>query len=148
MGKGAVTKGYIQNLYTKELKRFIYNPEEFEYGFSTDFATIKAPGSPLPLYQMVGGNEKTISVTLFLDGREGPADTIKKWQVFLESFHPTRKGNMNSFQSVGDAWFCVGPFLKNVIIKDVSLRFTMFDKNLNPIRAEATLSMEICQEFV
>lgn len=147
MGKGAKTKGYIQNLYTKKLMKFIYNPEEFEYGFSTDFATIKSPGGPLPLYQLVGGNEKTINVTLFLDCREGKYTIINDWVKFFETFHPTSGGNMTAFKNIGDAWFCVGPFLKNVLIKDVNFKFTMFDKNLYPIRAEVDLSMEVCKEF-
>ena len=142
MGKGATTKGYIQNLGNKRLKSFIYNPEEFEYGYSADYAVVKAPGSPHPVYQFVGGNERTITTTLLIDGREnGGFQTVKDWFYFFGPYHPVNAGS-NSFNPPPMALFAIGWFVKKVIIRDVNWRVIMFDKNLNPLRVELDLTME------
>jgi hypothetical protein len=141
MGKGASTKGYIQNLSTKKLMKFIYNPEEFEYGFSTEYAVIKAPGSPHPIYQFVGGNERLINTTLLIDGRELGMAKVKEQMTFLGAWHPANQ-SYKSFNPSPPAMFALGWFVKKVIIKDINFRIILFDKNLNPLRVECDLSME------
>lgn len=140
MGKGAKVKGYLE--IDGSLKSFIYNPEEFEYGYSTDYAVVKPPGSPHPIYQFVGGNERTITTTLLVDCRElGGYNLMKEWQNLLGRTHPANSG-YNSFSPPSSAIFAIGPFVKRVIIRDVVWRFILWDKDLNPIRAELDLSME------
>jgi hypothetical protein len=140
MGVGATTKGYLLKEPTNWLMPFQFNPEGFEYGYGTDYAVVKPPGSPHPLYQFVGGNERYITLSLFLDGREKRNSSIKNWQSFMGQFHPINYGT--GFHPTPVAIFAMGPFVKRVIIRDVNWRFTMFDKNLNPIRAELEISME------
>lgn len=140
MGRGAVTKGYLLKESTRWLMPFQFNPEEFEYGYGTDLAVVKPPGSPHPLYQFVGGNERVINLSLLLDGREKHNKTIKDWQSFMGNFHPINYGQ--GFHPTPVAVFAMGPFVKRVIIRDVTWRFLMFDKDLNPIRAEVDISME------
>jgi hypothetical protein len=140
MGRGATTKGYLLKESTKTLMPFQFNPEEFEYGYGTDYAVVKPPGSPHPLYQFVGGNERTINLTLLLDGRERRDKTIKQWEDFMGNFHPVNYGT--GFHPTPEAVFAMGPFVKRVIIIDINWRYLMFDKNLNPTRAELSISME------
>lgn len=142
MGKGVKTKGYIMNSDTREMKSFIYNPEEYEYSYSTEYAVVKPPGSPHPLYQFVGGNERTITTTLLIDGREIGPRTVWEWNIFLGAFHPANRG-FNSFNPPPTAIFAIGWFVKRVIIADLTWRYTMFDKDLNPTRAELGLTMNV-----
>lgn len=139
MGKGAITKGYI--LADGTLKSFIYNPEEFEYGYSTEYASVKPPGSPHPVYQFVGGNERTITTTLLIDGREKGTGVVAEWEEFMGKFHPANSG-YNSFNPPPWAMFAIGTFVKKVIIRDVNFRYILWDKQLNPLRAELDLTME------
>lgn len=141
MGKGAVTKGYLQNLGNKKMMKFIYNPEEFEYGFGAEYAVVKAPGSPHPLYQFVGGNERTITTTLLIDGREIGADKVRAQLSFLGVWHPANNG-YKRFTPPPPALFAMGWFVKKVIITDINYRVIMFDENLSPWRIECDLTME------
>lgn len=137
---GATVKGYFMNERTGKLLPFIYNPEEFEYSYSTDYAVVKPPGSPHPLYQFVGGNERMINVTLLLDGKERHPTKIRDWENFFSAFHPHNA--KVTFNPVPTAIFAMGTFVKRVIVTNVRWRYFMFDKNLNPIRAEVTVDME------
>lgn len=141
MGYGASVKGYLQNLHTKGLMKFIYNPEEIDYGYSTDYAIIKAPGSPHPVYQFVGGNERTITTTLLIDGRELGSDIVQHQMDFLGTWHPANSG-YNSFNPPPPALFAMGWFVKKVIITDIQFRIILFDKALNPQRVECDLTMQ------
>lgn len=139
MGKGAKVKGYLE--LDGVIGEFMYNPEQFDYNYSTDYAVIKAPGSPHPVYQFVGGNERTITTTLLIDGRE--KGTILQWTSLLGRSYPAnRSKDKNKFLPPPIAYFALGTFAKRVLIKDVTWRFTMWDKNLVPIRAEVDLVME------
>lgn len=143
MGKGASVKGYIQDLESKKMIQFIYNPEEYEYGYSAEYAVVKAPGSPHPIYQFVGGNERTITTTILLDGREGVDGwkKVKDQMYFFGRWHPANQG-YRSFNPPPPALFALGWFVKKVIIKSVNFRVILMDKNLNPIRVECDLEME------
>ena len=143
MGKGAITKGYMLNNETNAMKKFIYNPEEFEYAYSTEFATAKPPGAPHPLYQFVGGNERVITVTLLLDGREHGEKNVKEWNSFIGQSYPANRGGSDKFSPPPSYTFAIGWFVKKVIIVDTNWRYTMFDKNLNPTRCELTLTMNV-----
>lgn len=143
MGKGANVKGYIQNIKTKRLLKFIYNPETYEYGYSTEYAVVKAPGSPHPIYQFVGGNERMINTTILIDGREEQDGwkKVKEQISFFGLWHPANQG-YRSFNPSSPALFAMGWFVKKVIIKEVNIRIILMDENLNPIRAEIDISME------
>lgn len=143
MGKGAPTKGYIQDLKSKKLLQFIYNPESYEYGYSTEYAVVKAPGSPHPIYQFVGGNERMINTTILIDGREGQDGwkKVKEQISFFGRWHPANQG-FRSFNPSPPALFAMGWFVKKVIVKEVNIRIILMDENLNPIRAEVDISME------
>ena len=143
MGKGASTKGYIQNTKNKKMLQFIYNPESYEYGYSSEYAVVKAPGSPHPIYQFVGGNERSITTTILLDGRE-TADgwqKVKDQMYFFGAWHPANQG-YKLFNPPPPALFAIGWFVKKVIIREVNFRVIMMDKDLNPIRVECDLTME------
>ena len=145
MGKGAKTKGYVQNLKTNKMIKFLYNPEGFEYGYSAEYAVIKAPGSPHPVYQFVGGNERTLTTTLLIDCRETGYEKFKQYTDFFGQWHPVNSG-VNTFNPSPPALFGMGWFIKKVIIKELNWRFLLFDKDLNPIRAELDLTMETIME--
>ena len=144
MGKGAQNKGYLQNTKNKQMIQFIYNPESYEYGYSTEYAVVKAPGSPHPIYQFVGGNERIITTTLLLDGREsaGGAQKVRNQMSFIGThWHPANTG-YRSFNPPPPALFAIGWFVKKVIIREVNFRVILMDKDLNPIRVECDLTME------
>lgn len=143
MGRGARTKGYIQNTKSKSMLQFIYNPESYEYGYSAEYAVVKAPGSPHPIYQFVGGNERTISTTILLDGREtsGGWEKVKEQMSFFGAWHPANQG-FKSFNPPPPALFAIGWFVKKVIIKEVNFRVILMDEDLNPVRVECDLTME------
>ena len=104
---------------------------------------VKAPGSPHPIYQFVGGNERTLTTTILIDGRElaNGAQKVKDQMHFLGAWHPSNQG-YRSFNPSPPALFAIGWFVKKVIIKEVNFRVLMMDSDLNPIRVECDLVME------
>ena len=143
MARGAKKKGYIQDLSSKKLMSFIYNPEQLESSFSVDYARIKSPGASHLTYQYVGGNEQTFSVSLLIDGVEFGTKKVKDWMAFLERWNPGSSKKYTQFAPPPKALFSMGWFVKKCIITDVTYRIIMWDSALNPLRIEVDMSLEV-----
>lgn len=140
MGKGAKTKGYIKNLTTGDIKKFIYNPSSFSTDRGTTFMEVSSPGSSYPHFQYASGGGKTISVDLFLDDIS-KGDT-KGYITFLEQLCPEEASN-SSFKKPPQILFAFGSFMEKCVVTDLKIEYTSFDTSLNPTQATATLKLGV-----
>lgn len=140
MGKGAKNKGYIKNLTTGTIKKFIYNPTGFSTERSTNFTEISSPGSSYPHFQYSNGGGKSIDVEIFLDDVK-KGDT-KSYITFLEGLCPTEDSN-SKFKKPPMIMFAFGTFIEKCIVSSLGIEYTMFDKNLNPTQATAKLKLVV-----
>lgn len=140
MGKGARTKGYIKNLTTGTIKKFIYNPTGFETERSVNFVEISSPGSSYPHFQYASGGAKSVSFDLFLyDTQSGET---QQYINFLEGLCP-KENSTSSFNKPPLVLFAFGSFVEKCILLSVGIEYTMFDSSLNPTQATAKLKLQV-----
>jgi hypothetical protein len=139
-------KGYIENNATGSILRFQYNPEEFSDSQTIEYRAIKSPGISYPVYQYVGGEVRTISLTLFLDNMETTSSTnkVKETIDFLNNFLPTPNRGTR-YAPPPSMTFGFGWFVKECLLIEMNTRYTMFDRKLQPLRAEVELSIQVVQ---
>lgn len=137
-----LVKGYLAQ-YDNPSKRLVfqYNPEMFEDNIEVTYRAISSPGMSWPIYQYIGGEPRYVEFTLFLDhyNRTGE-NQVRKTINFLHSFLPYRK---DRFHAPPELLFSFGWFVKRCILSSLKVRYTMFDSNLQPIRAEVDIRLEI-----
>lgn len=139
MGKGAGTKGYMKNLSTGGIKKFIYNPSTFETTRGMDYAEISAPGSSYPHFQYSRGGNKSIRVDLFLRDKAWQGET-KSYIDFIEGLTP-KEDSTSKFKKPPLVLFAFGSFVEKCIVVSVGVKYEDFDSSLNP--TQATVSLEL-----
>lgn len=156
---GKLTKGYLAHANMPSIAlRFQYNPETFTDNIGVEYREIRSPGITYPLYQYVGGEPRTIEFTLFLDAREKSVDPfgsstdlvknankVRETINFLNTFLPGGGGVDDQFVAPPEMIFGFGWFVKRCILVGMPTRYTMFDSNLQPLRAEVDLKFNIVQ---
>ena len=130
-----VEKGYLKNESTGGIKKFIYNPELVSEGRSVNFTTISAPGCSYPKFQYVNGGEKTISLSLFLNG-----DNTSSYIDFLEGLLPPKQTG-GSFSPPPLVLFAFGQTICRCILTNLSVDKTEFTSDLKVKQAIANLSL-------
>lgn len=143
---GKLTKGAIRNNSTKKTLRFQYNPESFTDDVSVKYRDIESPGISYPIFQYTGGDVRTIEFTLFLDNVEnsGSTNKITSAMSFIDAFlPPANKGR--KYSPPPTMTFSFGWFVKDCVLESRQVEYTMFDRNLNPLRAEVTLRLRVIQ---
>jgi hypothetical protein len=138
-----VQKGYIENLVNGVKYSFQYNPEEIGDKQSITFAQIKSPGISYPRYQFVSGEAREINFDLFVDGMEH-TNGVQTWLTFFAGIMPWTNSN-NQFSAPCPILFAFGTMVRKCLIQSIDTKYTMFDANLNPIRATFTLSLLVIQ---
>lgn len=141
MGRGAGTKGYIKNLSTGTIKKFIYNPSTFETARSMDYAEISAPGSSYPHFQYSKGGNKGIKLELFLRDKDWSGET-KSYINFIEGLTP-KEDSTSKFKKPPLVLFAFGSFVEKCIVVNVGIKYEDFDSSLNPTQASVSLELVV-----
>lgn len=140
----SLKKGYIAMAYDTSVKMdFQYNPEQFTDNLAVEYKVIKSPGVSYPMYSYVGGDVRSVEFTLFVDGWENPK-IVRDKIGWLHRLLPPANSNMQ-FKSPPICIFAFGWFVKKGILVSMPIRYTMFDRNLQPIRAEIDVTINIIQ---
>lgn len=144
--KGKLEKGYIENLRTGVSYRFQFNPEELNDSQAVEYREIKAPGISYPVYQYVGGEARTIEFTLFVDNTETQAgiNAVRHAVSFLSSFLPPAN-RAAQYAPPSDLLFAFGPIVKTCILVSMPIRYTAWDRSLQPMRAEIDVTLKVIQ---
>lgn len=140
MGKGAKTKGYIKNLSTGGIKKFIYNPSSFGTSRNVDYVEISAPGSSYPHFQYARGENKTVKLDLFLKDING--GETKSYVSFLEELVP-KEDSTSKFKKPPLVLFAFGSFIEKCILTGLNVEYEEFDTSLNPTQATVSLSLVV-----
>ena len=139
MGKGAKTKGYLKNLHTGGIKKFIYNPSSFSTDRGATYTELSSPGSSYPHFQYVKGEARNVSFDLFLRGTSGE---VASYVDFLNSLLPPENSSSN-FKTPSPVLFAFGSFVAKCLVLDVGIDYTSFDEALNPTEANAKLKLVV-----
>lgn len=139
MGKGAKTKGYIQNVSTGAMKQFLYNPSDFSVNRDINFQVLTAPGVTYPKFQFVSGAEKEISIPIYLYGHKGePREFIN----FLNSFLPPEKSSA-MFMTPPLMLIAIEFYIKKCILVNFSEKYTAFNEDLSVREVTITLTLKV-----
>lgn len=143
---GRLEKGYLENKSTGQILRFQYNPEEFTDDIQVEYRDIKSPGISYPIYQYIGGEPRRVEFTLFLDNMEnrGGTNKVRETINYLNSFLPVANKGAR-YTPPPELIFAFGWFVKTCILEAMPTRYTMFDRNLQPMRAEVDIVLKIVQ---
>lgn len=141
MGKGAKTKGYIKNLKTGSTKKFMFNPNTVSYSRQSDIKALDSPGVNYPVLVYGSMSERTIDVSLFLYGSSTPS-----YISFLEGLQPSTAKNTSGVKHPL-ALFVIGKKVRKVVVTDITVEETRWDKNLKCTEATVKLKMaEVCNQ--
>ena len=135
---GARTKGYIKELKTGKMKRFLYNPSTFSDSTTVKYNNIESPGCSYPLTQYISGGEMTISVEIFLYDRHKHSK-VPEYISFFERFLP-KKGKR--FSPPSPLLFVFGDYIERCVLVSMERNYQMMDSNLRPVQATIKLSLK------
>lgn len=137
-------KGSITPVIPKgETVWFEYNPPGFESVKDVNWAEIGIPGLDFPLQQFVRGGQRTLSIEVYFnrDGYDRSFDVraaVKGLDALLEKTAETLAPPVCLF-----SW---GKFQVACVIGSVTTRYTMFDREGEPIEASVGLSLRSYME--
>jgi len=143
---GAKTRGWIKNNSTGELKKFQFNPAEFQYSRGATYSEIIAPGQQYPITQFVAGKSREFPLTLYLydkavvNGKPKSSGLILEHMIFLGAFLPPET-NTESYKKPPDMTFAYGYFVRKCVLTDFDIKILEYDEDGQPIEAEFTLTI-------
>lgn len=132
----SLVKAEIQNLDTGTSLTVCFNPREYTFSKAVPWAEHNIAGLDSPAYEWTSGAPMLLNVELFFDAYEleGGARDVRSWTDQLEVF-----GLVNAdLHRPPILLFIWGKKLKfKCLLKNLSLRFTMFLDDGTPVRAVA-----------
>jgi hypothetical protein len=137
-----------------------YNPSEFTFSKSVQYAEIPIPGLDMPVQQFIRGNAETLSLDLFFDSTEAGmdgSDSVVPVTQLTDAFYQLiridskQKAPPVCLFSWSDTGF-PGSNLKRgqtqlrehgfrCIVTDVTQKFTLFSPKGVPLRASVTVKL-------
>jgi Contractile injection system tube protein len=122
---------------------FEYNPPGFESSKDVNWAEVGIPGLDFPLQQFVRGGLRTLSIEVYFnrDGYDRSFDVqaaVKGLEALTEKTDETLAPPVCLF-----SW---GKFQVACVVGSVSTRYTMFDREGEPIEASVGLSLRSYME--
>jgi hypothetical protein len=141
----AIGKGILENTGTGEKLVFQYNPGSYKKDTDVGYVAMDSPWASQPQYQYSGGGERKTTFQLFVDGREEPG-AIEKFEEQLNKMFPNRFVKFGPPPPqvrfmFGDSYACRG------MIASVACEYSMFNKNLRPLRATFDITVNVISSW-
>lgn len=134
---GAKEKGYIQNLSTGEIKRFMFNPTTFSESIPVNYNTTVGVGGAYPLVEYSSGGTNSIPIEVYLNGT---ASEVKGWIKWLKKFTP-KKSKKTKFAPPPSLKFSLGNFSAKCVVTSLGVKYTDFDEKARATEATVSISM-------
>jgi len=136
--RGNLKPATITNLETSEKFYFMFNPEHYTIQRQNTYHQpegLRVP--PKPEFKRLGRPTLTLS-SLYFDTYETGKSLTKITNQLWELMTPADPDDPTS--TPPEIEFSWGPFSFKAVICDLSIKFTLFSKDGDPLRAEATVS--------
>ena len=134
---GAKEKGYIKNLSTGVVKKFLLNPTTFTESVTANYSSVNGVGGAYPLVEFTGGGVNSIPLEIFLRGTHSE---VKDWVKWLRGFMPS-KSSKTSFAPPPKLKFALGNYSANCVMASLSVRYTDFDTQARAIEAMVSVTL-------
>lgn len=131
--------GYIKNLDTQEIRKFQFNPDNFEYTRSVTYSDSISPGMAYPETQFAHGNIREFDIELFM---YDPFCTgiIKEYMCFLGAFL-TPETNEPNYSRPPEMLFYYGYFIRRCVLTNLGIKHEWLDEQGSPLMTRYTLTL-------
>ena len=138
---------------TKPVLECLFNPTEYSFGMSNHWTPKRANLKEMSLMEYTGGDNSTLNLELFFDAVEphkmngktvtDVRDYVNKLQEFMTpSVAVAKAGKDAKHKRPPYLLFQWGAHYSfKSVMKDMSVRYTLFSENGDPIRCTATVSL-------
>lgn len=141
---GELEKAILMNTVSGEDVAVLFNPTEYAMERSTTFAALQIPGREAPILQFVAGDNRTLTMELFLDSREhvGPTQApVVEAQADIRD-EVQKITDLMNVQGESHAppplLFTWGSLTFSCVLTKVGQKYTLFLPSGIPIRARLT----------
>ena len=139
--RGSLKPATIKNLKTNEILYFMFNPENYTIARKNTYDTTTDENRPLrpPPPKLTKLGRATLSLsTLYFDTYETGDDLTEITNQLWKLMDPIDVSDTVSVPP--EIEFEWSTFTFKAVLCDLSIKFTLFDKDGKPVRAEATVS--------
>ena len=136
---GELVKATITNLDTNDSIECLFNPKEYTFSKSNNWAQSKTKGKNVPKLEFNGGNPTDLKVQLFFDTYESGEDVRKKythaiWQLaMVNKDKQDPKTKKSQPPKCEFRWGSMWSF--KAVLADITQKFTLFLPDGTPVRA-------------
>ncbi len=131
----AVSKGFIKNTKTGEIRNFVFNPSNFSDDISVTFNELGSGGAVRNKHQFITGSNRSIELNLFIRSKD--SSKIEEFKNFLEDFLP-----LTRFVAPPPLLFCFGTYIKKCMLLNVKRNWNDFNEDLQVTEMSLKLSLK------
>ncbi|WP_370941811.1 LysM peptidoglycan-binding domain-containing protein [Amycolatopsis sp. cg5] len=135
-----LAKALLIDTTTGDGHSVMYNPEELKLDQGNTFAEVGIPGLDAPPLQYVRGKSRVLTMELFFDTYEIPADVREHTEPIVRLLDKRRQTHAPSV-----LLFLFGRMQFRCVLVEASQRFTLFFRDGTPVRSTMTVRL---QEYV
>jgi hypothetical protein len=145
MDDGKLVKAVITNLDTNESVECMFNPSEYTFTKTNNWAMSKTRGKNVPKLEFNGGNPTDLKVELIFDTYESRQDVRKKFTNALWQLAMVNKDKKDPKTGKGKPpecefrWGTMWSF--KAVVTDINQKFTLFLPDGTPVRATVNITL-------
>ncbi|MDR3577374.1 MAG: LysM peptidoglycan-binding domain-containing protein [Anaerolineaceae bacterium] len=142
---GELVKATITNLDTNQSVDCLFNPSEYTFSKSNNWAMSKTRGANVPKLEFNGGNPTDLKMELFFDTYESAEDVRRKytnglWELARVNSQKKDPRTHKSRPPMCEfRWGSTWSF--KAVVVNISQKFTMFLSDGTPVRATVEISL-------
>lgn len=131
---GAISKGYMVDESTGEIKKFLFNPTKHSDSQKINYKITNSPGSNYPVISYSNTSERTINFSLTLLAKT--YQEIEDWINWIN-----KRVNIGRFQVPPIFRFSIGTYHHRGVISNINRDYEDYDQQMNLRQVTLTISM-------
>lgn len=138
VGRDKITKATLGGV------EFVYNPTEFTDEIGIEYTEVKTCGMSYPVPVYSGGTSRNITFDIYLNDaiKEG---ITRKFISHLHRYKPLERKSGYQFKAPPSLIFSFGWFVKECRLTNMTINYTKFSPELQPIEATVSVTLLILQ---
>jgi hypothetical protein len=142
----ALVKATLRNLDTGNSVSCMFNPTDYTFSKTVNWASSTDRGANVPTLEFTGGEAATLSLKLFFDTNDSGADVRSKYTNELWDLAMVNKNKLDPNTGKGSPPRCMfewgSAWSFEAVVTSISTSFTMFLEDGTPTRATVDISLK------
>ncbi len=142
----ALVKAVIRNLDTQKRVTCLFNPTDYAFSKTVNWAQSTDRGANVPTLEFSGGEPATLSLKLFFDTTDTGEDVRSKYTNDLWDLAMVNKNKIDPVTNKGRPPTCTfewgSAWSFEAVVTSINTSFTMFLGDGTPVRASVDLSLK------